>query len=190
MRIGIKENAWWNFMRNGVNGEHNWVYRLGESPTWLVFDFWLHHSVPPAKNYIPNPENLQTFDQFLDLFDNEAMDFYDLSLHQNYVNNITALAPINMLTAPIDFWYGFWQVTNLFVNYFRCLNQSKGICCTHHWPMPVSTHRPIYSIRRTSSTKSSPTPSLLPFCEIQLIGSTRTGSSSTRPMTESHFIRL
>ena len=32
------------------------------------------------------------------------MDFYDLSLHQDYVNNITALAPINMLTAPIDFW--------------------------------------------------------------------------------------
>ena len=30
MRIGIKENAWWNFMRNGVNGEHHWVYHLGE----------------------------------------------------------------------------------------------------------------------------------------------------------------
>ena len=30
MRIGIKENAWWNFMRNGVNGEHHWVYHLGK----------------------------------------------------------------------------------------------------------------------------------------------------------------
>ena len=74
---------------------------------WLVSTH-NHYSVPPAKTYIPNPDNLQTFDQFLDLFDNEAMDFYDLSLHQNYVNNITALAPINMLTAPIDFWHGIW----------------------------------------------------------------------------------
>ena len=29
MRIGIKENAWWNFMRNGLQGEHHWVYHLG-----------------------------------------------------------------------------------------------------------------------------------------------------------------
>ena len=28
MRIGIKENAWWNFMREGVNGDHHWVYHL------------------------------------------------------------------------------------------------------------------------------------------------------------------
>ena len=35
MRIGIKENAWWNFMRNGLQGEHHWVYHLGkfETPT-------------------------------------------------------------------------------------------------------------------------------------------------------------
>ena len=30
MRIGIKENAWWNFMRNGLQGEHHWVYHLGK----------------------------------------------------------------------------------------------------------------------------------------------------------------
>ena len=92
-------------MRNGVNGEHHWVYHLGKLGV-IGLHTHNHHSVPPAKTYIPNPDNLQTFDQFLDLFDNEAMDFYDLSLHQNYVNNITALAPINMLTAPIDFWHG------------------------------------------------------------------------------------
>ena len=112
MRIGIKENAWWNFMRNGVNGEHHWVYHLGKFLNLLPF---INHNakVPPAKNYIPNPDNLQTFDQWLDLFDNEAMDFYDLSLHQDYVNNITALAPINMLTAPIDFWLVHFQVGHL-----------------------------------------------------------------------------
>lgn len=88
MRIGIKENAWWNFMRNGLQGEHHWVY----------------HLVPPLKSYIPNKEYLQSIDQFLDLFDNEAMNFYDLSLSQSYVSNVTALAPINMLTAPMDFW--------------------------------------------------------------------------------------
>ena len=41
----------------------------------------------------------------MDLFDNEAMDFYDSSLNQSYVSSVTALAPINMLTAPLDFWY-------------------------------------------------------------------------------------
>ena len=43
-------------------------------------------------------------DQFLDLFDNEAMDFLETSEKENYVNQITALAPINLLTAPMDFW--------------------------------------------------------------------------------------
>jgi len=62
--------------------------------------------VPPLKSYIPNKEYLQSIDQFLDLFDNEAMNFYDLSLNQSYVSNVTALAPINMLTAPMDFWLG------------------------------------------------------------------------------------
>ena len=164
MRIGIKENAWWNFMRNGLQGEHHWVYHLGKffipkpkkrpknkSKTFtnlgfprpdpkLLFDiamlvrmFWVHYTifvaninltlnpfpiwcnpnslkmsslVPPLKSYIPNKEYLQSIDQFLDLFDNEAMNFYDLSLSQSYVSNVTALAPINMLTAPMDFWYG------------------------------------------------------------------------------------
>ena len=59
--------------------------------------------VPPPKSYIPNKQFVQSIDKFMDLFDNEAMDFYDLSLNQSYVSNITALAPINMLTAPLDF---------------------------------------------------------------------------------------
>lgn len=88
MRIGIKENAWWNFMRNGVNGDHHWVY----------------HLVNPPPRYIPNDEHLQTIDQFLDLFDNEAMDFLDSSKDQSFVKDVTALAPINLLTAPMDFW--------------------------------------------------------------------------------------
>ena len=70
-------------------------------PIWFI-----NSLVPPLKSYIPNKEYLQSIDQFLDLFDNEAMNFYDLSLSQSYVSNVTALAPINMLTAPMDFWHG------------------------------------------------------------------------------------
>ena len=63
--------------------------------------------VPPPRGYIPNPEFLQSADQFMDLFDNEAMNFHEISLTEKYVTNITALAPINMLTAPMDFWNDF-----------------------------------------------------------------------------------
>ena len=69
--------------------------------------------MPPPRSYIPNKQYLQSIDQFMDLFDNEAMNFYDLSLNQSYVSKVTALAPINILTAPLDFWYG----TNIFSHY-------------------------------------------------------------------------
>ena len=77
------------------------LYATLSQPIWFI-----NSLVPPLKSYIPNKEYLQSIDQFLDLFDNEAMNFYDLSLSQSYVSNVTALAPINMLTAPMDFWHG------------------------------------------------------------------------------------
>ncbi|CAG5105166.1 Oidioi.mRNA.OKI2018_I69.chr1.g1894.t1.cds [Oikopleura dioica] len=90
LRIGIKENAWWNFMRRGLRGDHHWVY----------------HLVNPPKDYLPNDELLETLDQFMDLFDNEGDNFRKTFKENggNFVNTITALAPINLLTAPIDFW--------------------------------------------------------------------------------------
>jgi len=90
LRIGIKENAWWNFMRRGLRGDHHWVY----------------HLVNPPKDYLPNDELLETLDQFMDLFDNEGANFRKTFEENggNFVSTITALAPINLLTAPIDFW--------------------------------------------------------------------------------------
>ena len=29
MRIGIKENSWWNYMRNGLQAHTHWIYHLG-----------------------------------------------------------------------------------------------------------------------------------------------------------------
>ena len=77
-------------MRRGLRGDHHWVY----------------HLVNPPKDYLPNDELLETLDQFMDLFDNEGANFRKTFEENggNFVSTITALAPINLLTAPIDFW--------------------------------------------------------------------------------------
>ena len=115
--------------------------------------------MPPPRSYIPNKQYLQSIDQFMDLFDNEAMNFYDLSLNQSYVSNVTALAPINMLTAPLDFWYGtnFWPNSNsshfeskLQINWY--LNRKRDILFpslpSHGYDSPPNILNPAYIISK------------------------------------------
>ena len=78
----IKERPFWHLGRKSLPNNHHWIYKL-------------NHLAYPQ---LPNSEFETGFNDFLDLFDNEAF-----KIMKN-PESITGLAPITMLTMPNDFW--------------------------------------------------------------------------------------
>ena len=78
----VKERPFWHLGRKSLPNTHHWIYKLNHL----------------AYQQLPNAEFETSFDDFLDLFDNEAFKIMDNP------ESITGLAPITMLTMPNDFW--------------------------------------------------------------------------------------